>query len=234
MIDTPLYYDGETVRLRTGNDPGVQRIEGHHRYVIAADLGSAKDPTGVTIIEDKQLPVLTDHGWRLGERQCTLVFAERLREHRYTEIAEYLRALQQKPPLNGRSRLALDASGVGRGCSDFLLEGNMPHVAVQMVAGSSIRKAGRFWNVSKQVMMSELAVALEIGALRIAGDLPMQNDLMVELESFQTKQSASGIQVLDAGGSDHHADLAVSLGIGWFALERATGFTGVGQLRGAW
>lgn len=36
--------------------------------------------------------------------------------------------------------------------------------------------------------------------------------------------------MLDAGGADHHADLAVSLGIGWFALERATGFTGVGQL----
>lgn len=193
MTDTHLFYDGETVRLRTGNDPGIRRVEGHHRFMIAADLGSAKDPTGVTIIESKQLPVLTERGWRLGERQCTLVSAERLREHRYTEIAEYLRALQQKPALRGRSRLALDASGVGRGCSDFLDEASMPHTAIQMVAGSSVRKAGRFWNVSKQVMMSELAVALEIGALRIAGDLPMQNDLMVELESFQTKQSASGI-----------------------------------------
>lgn len=234
MTDQHFAFDGETVRLRTGNDPGVQRLTGHRRYVIAADLGSAKDPTGITIIEDEQLPIPTANGWRMGPRNRTLVFAERLREHRYTEIAEYLRALQQKPALIGRSRLALDASGVGRGCSDFLHEANMPHTAIQMVAGSSWRRAGRFINVSKQVLMSELAVALEIGALRIAGDLPAKQDLLVELESFQTKQSASGVQVLDAGGADHHADIAVCLAIGWFTSERATGFTGVGELSGAY
>lgn len=232
MTAQHLHFDGETVRLRTGNDPAVKRLVGHRRYMIAADLGSAKDPTGITITQDEQLPVLSDIGWVMGPRNRTLVFAERLREHRYTEIAEYLRALMTKDALRGRCRLAIDASGVGRGCSDFLHEANIPHTAVQMVAGTSMRRAGRFFNVSKQLLMSELAVALEIGALRIAGDLPAKQDLLVELESFQTKQSASGVQILDAGGGDHHADLAVSLAIGWFATEHASGFTGEGQLIG--
>ena len=68
------------------------------------------------------------------------------------------------------------------------------------------------------------------GGLKIAADLPMREELLIELESFQTRASASGVQVLDGGRADNHADMAVSLAIGWFASEQLGGFVGEGQL----
>lgn len=225
----PFVFDGEAVRLRTGNDPAIPRIQGHLRYMVAADLGSAKDPTGITVILDEQMPVF-EGAWRLGPRQRTLVWADRLREHRYTEIVDHLSALLRKEPMAGRARLAIDASGVGRGVSDTLDLAGIRHTAVQMTAGSSVRQAGKFHNVSKQILITDLATALETGGLKIAADLPMREELLIELESFQTRASASGVQVLDGGGADNHADMAVSLAIGWFASEQLGGFVGEGQL----
>lgn len=227
----PFVYDGEAVRLRTGNDPAIPRIQGHLRYIVAADLGSAKDPTGITVILDERMPVF-EGAWRLGPRQRTLVWADRLREHRYTEIVDHLSALLRRAPMAGRARLAIDASGVGRGVSDTLDLAGIQHVAVQMTAGSSVRQSGKFYNVSKQILITDLATALETGGLKIAADLPMREELLIELESFQTRASASGVQVLDAGGPDNHADMAVSLAIGWFASEQLGGFVGEGQLDG--
>jgi hypothetical protein len=227
----PFVFDGEAVRLRTGNDPAIPRIQGHLRYIVAADLGSAKDPTGITVIEDRQIPMF-EGAWRLGPRQRTLVWADRLREHRYTEIVDHLSALLRREPMAGRARLAIDASGVGRGVSDTLDLARIPHVAVQMTAGSSVRQVGKYHNVSKQVLITDLATALETGGLKMAADLRMREELLIELESFQTRASASGVQVLDAGGADNHADMAVSLAIGWFASEQLGGFVGEGQLEG--
>ena len=228
-MSQPFAFDGETVRLCTGNDPAIPRLQGHLRYIVAADLGSAKDPTGITIIEDRQIPVFQG-AWRLGPRQRTLVWADRLRQHRYTEIVDHLSSLLRREPMAGRVRLAIDASGVGRGVSDTLDLAGIRHVAVQMTAGSSVRRAGKFHNVSKQILITDLATALETGGLKIATDLLMREELLMELESFQTRTSTSGVQVLDAGGANNHADMAVSLAIGWFASDQLGGFVGEGHL----
>lgn len=183
---------GERVVLPVGSDPAHMRIEGFLRYIVGLDLGSAIDPSGVAIIKDAQLPIWAPCGSRqiLGKRTRTVVAVDQLRQHAYGEIAEYVRSLLMKPPIAGRWTLVIDASGVGRAFSATLDEAQIPHMAVQMTAGANAVRAGRFWNVGKSVLLSDLAGALENGTLGILRALPMRDLLLEELASFETKTTA--------------------------------------------
>lgn len=226
-----LIYQGDQVSLPTGNDPGIQRIIGHHRFHIGLDLGQ-HDPSGVVIIEDRQLPILTDHGARLDKRRRSIVYADRIQDTRYIEIARHVAALTQRSSIAGRWTLTVDATGVGRAFVEVLSELGIAHLPVQMVGGTSITRAGRFTNVGKNLLITSLAGAFETQQLTIAADLPSRSELLVELESFQVKFSAAGNQIFDGGGDGHHADMVIAACLAWFRSEQSSGFLGEGQLEG--
>jgi hypothetical protein len=126
----------------------------------------------------------------------------------------------------------IDASGVGRAFSSTLDEAQIPHMAVQMTAGANAVRAGRFWNVGKSVLLTDLAGALENGTLSILKRLPLKDLLLEELASFETKTTAAGNSVLASTAKTSHADMATALALAWFATERAGGFVGEGKLAG--
>jgi hypothetical protein len=235
-------YRGESVILPTGSDPAAQRTIGYDRYVIGVDLGSAIDATGVVIVRDSELPIWeVDKTGRptgrqvLSPRSRTCVYADRLREFRYGEIAAHLRAMVSKPIFDNRWTLVCDASGVGRSFVDLLDEAQLPCIAVQMTAAQgNPTKAGRFWNCGKQVLLSNVAGALESRRLTILKKLPLLEDLLVELESFETKQTQTGNQVLASvlKGKGSHADMAIALALAYFGTEHMPGRMSVGRLEG--
>jgi len=184
------------------------------------------------IVEDRQFPIWADGGQRLEKRQRSVVYADRLQDTRYVEIARHAAALTQRSPVAGRCTLTVDATGVGRAFVDVLLEFGIEHMPVQMVGGMTITRAGRFTNVAKNLLITSLAGAFETQQLTIAADLPLRGDLMAELESFQVKFSAAGNQIFEGGGAGHHADMAIATALAWFRSEQLVGFTGEGRLEG--
>jgi hypothetical protein len=224
-----VYRNSDEVVLRTGADPAIRRVVGHHRFHIGLDLGQS-DPTAVVIVEDRQFPIWEDGAQRLDRRQRSVVYADRIEETRYTDIARHVAALRQRSPIAGRCSLTVDATGVGRAFVDVLSELGIEHMPVQMVGGLAVTRAGRFTNVSKNLLITSLAGAFETQQLSIAADLPLRANLLAELESFQVKFTAAGNQVFDGGGAGHHADMAVALALAWFRSEQVFGFTGEGVI----
>lgn len=224
-------HQGDCVILPTGNDPAVRRVTGHHRFHIGLDLGQS-DPTAIVIVEDRQYPVWEGALQRLEKRQRSVVYADRITDTRYVEIARHAAALTRRSPIEGRWTLTVDATGVGRAFVDVLADMRIEHTPVQMVGGSTITTSGRFTNVAKNILITSLAGAFETQQLTIAADLPLRNDLLTELESFSVKFTAAGNQVFEGGGAGHHADMAIAAALAWFRSEQHYGFTGEGQLEG--
>lgn len=224
-------FRGDQVILPAGADPVIRRVVGHHRFHMGLDLGQ-NDPTAVVVIEDRQFPVWEDGAQRLERRQRSVVYADRMQDTRYVGIARHAAALMRRSPIADRCTLTVDATGVGRAFVDVLAEFGIDHMPVQIVGGMSVTRAGRFTNISKNLLISALSGAFETQQLTIAADLPLRTDLLAELESFQVKFTAAGNQVLDGGGVGHHADMAIATALAWHRSEQATYFTGEGRLEG--
>jgi hypothetical protein len=76
---------------------------------------------------DEQLPIWrSPHQQILGARTRTIVHADRLPRFRYNEVAEVIRNLLCVEPFVGRSKLVIDASGVGLGMHQFLDDARIP------------------------------------------------------------------------------------------------------------
>lgn len=170
---------------------------------------------------------------QVTDRALTVVHADRLPSVRYGDLARHVTSVQSRGPLQGRCSLTVDATGVGRSFSDVLDEGGADHNRVQITAGANVARSGRFWNVSKLVLLADLASHLETGRLHIAGDLPLADELRREFDSFQVSQSAAGNQIVEVAARGHHGDMVIAVALALFGATRARpGFTGEGQLEG--
>ena len=106
---------------RTASIPCCPERSGIGSYHLGIDLGQANDPTALSVIEDKQLPLPEyDRGGRqlLGERQLAVVHLERMEGRAYTQVARHIAALIQRAPLLGRVSTVIDGTGVGRAFTD--------------------------------------------------------------------------------------------------------------------
>ena len=224
------YLDGGRVILPTDGDPAIRRVEGHDRFFLGLDLGRV-DPTAIVLLRDRQLPE-----WgaplrqRLGSRTRAVVYADRMRETSYTDIAGHVAGILAKRDLAGRTKLCVDASGLGGPFCDVLSESGIEHFAITMTAGATWTRRGHRVSVSKNLLLETLAGGFETGAITIAHDLPLKGALMTEIGSFELATTAAGNLVLQGGGRGHHADMAVALALAFFASSNLVGGC-VGQFR---
>jgi len=203
-------------------DPAVARAVGHRRFLVGLDLGQAQDPSAFVVIRDERVPEWhTPVLQRLRPRERVVVAAERIRETSYIEVARIVARLMQMPEIAGRCHLAIDATGVGRAFGDVLDEIGVAHQKVQMTAGMGENRDGRFWNVSKNLLLSNLNGALHTGKLGL-GAFDMRDTLAREFESFQVTWSASGNMRLEGGDDEGHADMVIASALGlWLSDCRA-------------
>ena len=215
-----MIEQGERLILPS-SDPAVAKATGHRRFVVGLDLGQAHDPSAFTVIRDEALPEwATPMTQRLATRQRTVVAARRIRQTSYVEIARVVRNLMADPALSGRSHLVVDATGVGRAFCDVLDEIDVEHTRVQMVGGLTENRDGRFWNVSKNKLLSDLNGALHTGKLGLAR-FDERDDVAAEFDSFQVSWSAAGNMKLEGGDDQGHADLVIATCLGWWLTESA-------------
>ena len=217
MSELTFHADGR-VTLPSNADPaaaGTYKV-GWLRHSVGLDLGR-NDPTAIVVIRDECYPEFTGRGFeqRLGARRATVVFQETVQLYAYTDIADYLRRrLDQIPNWD----LTIDASGLGQPFSDVLTQAKLDHWAVTMTAGASMQRQGRKVTVAKTLLLENLAVGLETGALTVAHDLPGKQDLLNEIASFELASTSSGNLVLQGGGKGHHADRAIATALAYLKI----------------
>ncbi len=131
------YLDHGRVILSTNGDPAINRVEGYDRFFLGLDL-SRNDPTALVLVSDRKLPEWkTSIRQELGKRTRTVVFADRIRETAYTDIANHVAQVLARRELAGKTKLCVDATGLGTPFCDVLTEGGIDHLAITMTAGAS-------------------------------------------------------------------------------------------------
>lgn len=226
-----ILADGTAI-LPTGNDPAAERVRGYSRFWLGVDLAQAQDNTALVCVHDECLPVWAGGRQALGPRRRTIVFADKFKGVSYPDVVSHVIRTMLKEPLRGRAKLVIDASGLGRVVSDLLHEQRINHHAIQMTVGQNWVEKDRYVNVGKMLLLETLSLMFATGGLTFAHDLPLREDLLAELETFQLEQTAAGNQIIVQGKSGaHHGDLAIALAVAVFASEHLVpGFVGVGQL----
>ena len=126
--------------------------------------------------------------------------------------------------------LAIDASGLGAPFSSTLDNAGIEHFAVVMTSGSNLTKKGKDVTCAKTLLLENMAVGLETGALTIAHDLQGAQDLKNEIASFELATTSAGNLVLQGGGKGHHADRAIALALAYLSAMRLDTYSG-GQYR---
>jgi hypothetical protein len=234
-VTCEILPDGTAV-LPTGYDPAAQAVKGYSRYWLGVDLAQAQDNTALVIVHDECLPMWVGGRQALAPRQRTIVFADKFKGVSYPDVVSHVIRTMLKEPLRGRARLVIDASGLGRVVSDLLFEQRVQHHAIQMTVGQNWVEKDRYVNVGKTLLLETLSLLFATGGLTFAHDLPLRDDILAELETFQLETTAAGNQIITQGKSgSHHGDLAIALAAACFASENLVpGFTGVAQLEGYW
>ena len=213
--------DDGTLCLPTKNDPGAERALGHRRYFLGCDPGQ-QDPTALVLLRDERIPFWDGGRQKLGDRQRAIVWCDTIKDTSYTAILQYLVDVMNKPAIRGKVKLGIDATGLGRPLSDFLIERQVSHVAVTIMGGATSSTSGYRVNVGKTDLLGVLANHLETGGLTVAGDLPMRDQLIADLSALEIKITNAGNQVLDAKRKDgSHSDLAIAAAIALLVSNQA-------------
>jgi len=227
--DNPPKYeylkDGRVV-LPSNADPAAfgTVVHGWVRHHVGMDLGR-NDPSAIVAIRDECYPQFTGRGFEqeLGERRCTVVFQEAIQLYSYTDLADFLaKRLNQIPHWS----LAIDASGLGAPFSSTLDNAGIEHYAVVMTAGANMSRNGKDVTIAKTLLLENMAVGLEIGALTVAHDLDGKQDLLNEIASFELASTSAGNLVLQGGGKGHHADRAIATALAYLSATHLDTYTG--------
>lgn len=214
--------DGRVIN-ETAHDPAIPRVTGFQRYFIGADLGQANDFSSAVVVKDQQLPIHDGTRVKLGPRERTVVFADKFRGVSYVDVVDYLIRLRNAPPFGGKSQLVIDGTSIGRVVSDVMADQGVDHTAVQMTGGQEWRRAGRYVNASKTLMIENLAVLFASGDLKFAHDLAMRKEIEEDLASFTTQTTAAGNQIItQSRNASGHGDTGIALIVAAFASQYLT------------
>lgn len=187
----------------------------HIHYVLGIDPGQAHDPTALALIEHS-----------LDHKPCYHLRAL----HRFPLGTPYPRLVEQvtgrlaAKPLADRTRLAIDATGVGSPIVDLFKE-QTPRAselyAITITGGTSVGGSSRHPTVPKRDLINTTAVLLQQQRLRIASELPDTDALIDELLSYRVKISETGHDSYGPANSHDHDDLLLALSLAlWLAETR--------------
>lgn len=215
-----------TLALETPSDPVAEggRKLGYRRYAVGFDLGGrGDDPSAICIIKSESLPYLTGRGWEqaITPPKHTVVYTETARLAEATDAVDWTAGILRK--LDRKWNFAFDATGMGAPLVSMYSQAKVPATPVIMTAGSSMRREGGRLYISKNLMLEQLATALENNSLMIAHDLPEREDLVREITSIEYQVTSAGNMTLQGGGRGHHADRAIACALALVAAQHVAG-----------
>lgn len=109
----------------------------------------------------------------------------RTRGKTYPQIVRGLSWLVQRPELENRTQLVVDATGVGRAVTDMLRAAGLNPVRITITSGIKAVGTRGVCKVPKQDVVSSLIVALQTNRLKISSPIKHADELRHELEEFR-------------------------------------------------
>ncbi len=192
---------------------------------IGVDFGKEQDPSAMVIVEFVMEPRGTvDAATRTPLFDCGLVVRHMESPPLGTEFLDVgARALQlaRHPRLQGHCTIVADANGPGNPVVEYMSRPPLtaPLVPVKTTSGHAMRKEGKYYNVSKSVLMDRLEYALRMKKVRIQ-QLPLTEPLLRELTLLEREERRSGNVVFSTPSARVHDDLAMALAMAvWWAWE---------------
>ncbi len=171
-------------------------------FILGVDLGQARDPTALAVVE-----VDTPH---LDFRHL-----ERLPLGTpYPAVVE--RVGKVSAALPGSVAVVVDAGGPGRPVVDAMRVAGLKPIPVSITSGKRERYENGMVYVPKRELVRGLVAAIETGRLKIAKGLPVAGALVSELQAFRVQLTAKGRDTYAAHSGEHDdLVLAVTLAV-WF------------------
>lgn len=162
--------------------------------VLGVDLGQARDPTALALVEGFQ--VLHLERLPLGTPYPAVV-------QRISTVASAA----------GDPLVAVDAGGVGRAVADLLREQGCRVLPVTITGGKLVHRSGDAVSVPKAALVALLVAAVEQGRLRVAKGCPAAAELLAELAAYRKRRDGR----IEARGEGHHGDLGIAVTLELFA-----------------
>jgi hypothetical protein len=169
------------------------------------DLGQVRDHSAMVILEREA-----------GDSPYYVRYVERVRLGTpYPEVVEWVRRIGAQPEMNGRSALAVDATGVGAPVVEMLRAARLgcTLTAVTITSGEREHETGAMWHVPKKDLLAGVQVLLERGKLRVARGMAETGALVKELVGVQFSQRGLGGVRIGSEGAGQHDDLVIALAL---------------------
>lgn len=179
-------------------------------FILGVDLGQARDYTAITVLEEHP------------GRKFHIRHMDRIRLD-YVDVVEHVYNLLQREPLQRRTSLVVDATGVGRPVIDLMRSKGLRPVPVTIHGGDVVTKSDDgFWRVPKRDLVASLQVAMETGTLQISDELKLAEVFVKELQNFRVKINInSGHDTYEAWRERDHDDLVLATAVAaWWGKRR--------------
>ena len=186
------------------------------QHFVGVDLGQRECFTAVAVVERSQERELAkdwityEELWIPDPPKFAVRHLERIRlGTSYVEVVQRIRSLMLRDELRGRSRLVVDATGVGGPVVDLFRKEGLPCdlMPVLSTSGREESSGKGVWSAPRQDLVQGLRVMLEQGKLEISSRLPEAQRLVEELVSFDRGQGT-------------HDDLVSALAMATWAARR--------------
>jgi hypothetical protein len=179
------------------------------RFFVGVDLGQVHDPTAIAVIEASDV--------------LRVRYLERIALGTpYAGVVEQVRNVSCAKVLDGRCRVMVDATGVGRPVVEMLqsvkLGGEL--VPVMVTGGRKQSLQDGFYKVPKVDLIRRVQTLLENGHLQIADGLREGRALMREITQIKARSCDSGHEQVAAWRHGEHDDLVFAVALAcWGALR---------------
>ena len=190
-------------------------------YILGLDLGQAKDPSALAVLEQSRLAPETPANYACRDLRRWPLGTP------YPPIVAEVTKLASTPPLQGCA-LVIDGTGCGRPVVDLfrLSSINAGVLPVLITAGHAVsRDENGYYRVAKVQLVSVMQVLLGARRWKIAKSLPLTPTLEKELSTFTAKITTAGNETF-AGDwrQGEHDDLVLAAAIAaWVGENLATG-----------
>src|SRR6266404_5178551 len=200
-----------------------------NRWILAADLGQANDPTAICVMNhlvvpgEEWVPNKKNETWRQARTEHFRVYhLERLPLNlAYPVQVARIAAILARPPLNAGCEFAIDETGVGKAVGDIFDAAGLNPRRVTITGGlEPTQHGGIHWHVPKGALITNLEARMHTGELKIADTITDGAALRDELRDFQRKVSEAGRMTFNARNGAHD-DLVLAVAIAlWIATNR--------------
>lgn len=205
------------------------------RYFAGLDIGQLADYTALAIME--RVYVNEEHLDIETSVEHRLVHLDRFELGTpYPEVVDQLKEFFAREPLIGKTRLAVDATGVGLAVFQDLKKVRLPVreiMPVLITAGSQVNKEGGIWRVPKRDLVHPLRVRFEEKSIKIPRGLTYLEALSEELAGYEMKvnQKTGHDSYSNDPREAPHDDLVLATALAYWSMSQRFGRRTLGLVR---